>query len=414
MLAEKSPGLRSVRRPASVNGPEFDLAYCRVGPRGRVPVVVLPGGPGLASTLPYQGFRTRAAKSGVDTIMIEHRGIGLSRRDTAGDPLPPAAITIRAVVDDIAAVLNAEGIAEAVIYGSSYGTYLASGFGIVHPDRVAGMVLDSVMLSAHDHHVVREHTRRLLWDGDVPELQGCARLLREVVACGADQDQACDVARIVYEFGGRKLLNRILTQALAGRANRTWKSIAQLGRSEIDDEIAAPYVMEFEPVGPIAFTELNYAPPPDGGPFDPAPQFAATARKYPAFAGEPFDIPSLMPQFDWPVALIVGSRDLRTPRPIAERAASVLPHAQVVQIDNGHSALDTHQLAALHVLTRMASGDHELLNTAQDRAVVDALPVRGAAGRFLSRIISVKLIADKAVSFPRTLIKRIRHAARWS
>ena len=42
------------------------------------------------------------------------------------------------------------------IYGTSYGTYLAAGFGVRHPDRVHAMVLDSPVLSAHDIDAVRD------------------------------------------------------------------------------------------------------------------------------------------------------------------------------------------------------------------------------------------------------------------
>ncbi len=409
--AEKSPGLRTIRRPASANNPEFDLAYTRIGPRGNLPVVVLPGGPGLASILPYRRFRARAAKSGIDIIMVEHRGIGLSRADTTGNPIPTTATNIVAVIDDIAAVLDAENVAEAVIYGSSYGTYIASGFGIVHPGRVAGMVLDSAVLSAHDHHIVRSHCRSLLWDGDTPELAECAQLLRKLVSAGTNQNQASDVARIVYEFGGTRLLARVLTQAAVGRANRTWKFIAKLGDSEINDEIASAYFMELGPVGRIAFTELNYAPLPDGKPFDPATQFTATARKYPPFFEEPFDIPTRLPYFDWPTAIIAGARDLRTPQPIADRAAALLRDVHLVKIANGHSALDTHQLAALHVINRMVGRNSSYLAAPEDQALLDALPFRGSPIRFLPHIISMYLRWDKALSSPRALAKKLRRSS---
>ena len=404
--ATGSPGLRTLRRPAVEGSPEFDLAYTRTGPSDGVPVVVLPGGPGLASILPYRQFRARAAKHGIHTIMIEHRGIGLSRCDTNGNPLPASAISIMLAVDDIEAVLAAEEISEAIVYGSSYGTYLAAGFGIAHPERVAGMILDSVVLSAEDHHIVRSHCRSLLWDGDAPELADCARLLRSLVTAGFDQDQASDVARIVYEFGGRALLRRVLTQAATGRAIQTWKFVTRIGNSEIGDDIASPYVMEFGPVGQIAFTELNYAPTPDGKPFDPATQFAAAAEKYPDFAREPFDVRGSMAQFDWPTTIILGARDLRTPPPIAELAAALLPDVRVVKLDNGHSALDTHQLAALHVIGRMAGRDGARLDTAEDQAVIAALPHRGSAVRFLPHIISFALRWDHAVSAVRVRLSR--------
>ncbi|MDZ7917340.1 MAG: alpha/beta fold hydrolase [Rhodococcus sp. (in: high G+C Gram-positive bacteria)] len=404
-LASASPGLRSLRRPATADSPEFDLAYTRTGPPSTLPVVVLPGGPGLASVLPYRRFRARAAKRGVDTIMIEHRGIGLSRSDIRGQHLPRRAVTIAAVLDDIAAVLEHEKIEAAVIYGSSYGTYLACGLGIEHPDLVAGMVLDSTVLSAHDHHEVRTHARSLLWDGKHPDTESSARMLRALVADGSFAlDQACDVARLTYEFGGPGLLHRFLNQSAAGRARRTWSFISNLGRSEIGDETAAPFWMEFGPVGGIAFTELNYAPEPDGGPFDPAPQFTSVADEYPPFSGEPFDVPAHLPSFAWPTVLIAGSRDMRTPRPVAELAHSLIPSSTFLDVDNGHSALDTHQLIALHVIERMTQNRFDLLATPSDMEMIRRLPIRGSFTRFLPHIISIRLRFDKAAAVVAQLI----------
>ena len=61
MIAAPVKGVRRVRRPATATAPAFDLAYVRSGPRADIPIVVIPGGPGLASVLPYRGLRRRAA-----------------------------------------------------------------------------------------------------------------------------------------------------------------------------------------------------------------------------------------------------------------------------------------------------------------------------------------------------------------
>ncbi|MDF2993630.1 MAG: hydrolase, partial [Microbacterium sp.] len=108
-----------VRRPATEETPAFDLTYVRSGPRGATPVLVIPGGPGLASVVPYRGLRRWAARGGLDLIMVEHRGVGRSRTGLDGRPLPPAAMRVTAVLDDLAAVLDAEAIDRAVIVGSS-------------------------------------------------------------------------------------------------------------------------------------------------------------------------------------------------------------------------------------------------------------------------------------------------------
>src|SRR5215218_6162086 len=122
------PGVRAIRRPVrNGSSDEFDLYYVRSGRKTAHPLVVIPGGPGAASIALYRGFRRRAAAEGLDVIMIEHRGIGMSRHDDGGNDLPPEALTIDQVVDDIAAVLDDAQVAKAAVYGTSYGTYVVAG-----------------------------------------------------------------------------------------------------------------------------------------------------------------------------------------------------------------------------------------------------------------------------------------------
>ena len=108
----------------------------------------------------------------------------MSRHDDSGCDLPPEALTIDQVVDDVAAVLDDAQVDKAVIYGTSYGTYVAAGVGVRHPDRVHAMVLDSPLLSAADIDDVRDATRRLLWDGDDPETAELAAKVRQLVDDG--------------------------------------------------------------------------------------------------------------------------------------------------------------------------------------------------------------------------------------
>lgn len=51
--------------------------------------------------------------------MVEHRGIGMSRKTAEGADLDPEAITVAGVLDDVIAVLNAEQIDQVIVYGSS-------------------------------------------------------------------------------------------------------------------------------------------------------------------------------------------------------------------------------------------------------------------------------------------------------
>ena len=104
--AERMSGARSIARRLP-DGRLFDVAYVRTGPTGGPTVLMVPGGPGLASVLPYPVVRAIAAAKGLDVLMVEHRGVGLSRRDQDGLDLPSAALTIEDAVADLVAVRRA-------------------------------------------------------------------------------------------------------------------------------------------------------------------------------------------------------------------------------------------------------------------------------------------------------------------
>lgn len=384
----------TVERPAGPHA-RFLLHWVRTAARTALPpVLAIPGGPGLASVLPYRSLRRRAARRGLDLIMVEHRGIGLSGRDLDGADLPMEHVTITEAVDDLAAVLDAAGVAQAVVYGSSYGTYLAQAFAVRHPERVAGVVLDSPMLAVVDDlATVRSHLRRLLWDGLDPATARSAALLRGMVADGVvTPDEIGLPVQLAYEFGGPALLARLLE----GRARRgpglTWSEIVRIGTREADGA-GQPLVYEPQAVRGIAFGELGFGLPPDGHPLDPQRTFVRAALDAPAYAGEPFDLPAALEALDRPLAVISGERDLRTPRPIAERIVALAPDAVLVPLAaTGHSALDTHHLAALEVAARVAAGEHRTLPA--DAGTITALPRRGAS-RLLGPMVSVGLRVDR-------------------
>ena len=66
-------------------------------------------------------------------------------------------------------MLDDAQVEKATIYGTSYGTYLAAGLGVRHPDRVHAMILDSPLLSADDIDVVRQATRACCGTGTSPK-----------------------------------------------------------------------------------------------------------------------------------------------------------------------------------------------------------------------------------------------------
>src|SRR5262245_57603458 len=201
-----APGLDVAGQPAPGGDQQFDVFYVRTGRKSAHPLVVIPGGPGCASIALYRGLRRRAAADGLDVIMVEHHGVGMSRHDDSGADLPPEALTIEQVVDDVVGVLDDAQVDKAVIYGTSYGTYIAAGVGVRHPDRVSGMILDSPVLSADDIDAVRDATRRLLWEGEAPETADLAPKVRQLVNQEVLSPEAAQLAAAVYGFAGPAVL----------------------------------------------------------------------------------------------------------------------------------------------------------------------------------------------------------------
>ena len=85
------PGVRPVRRPVRPGRVtrSSTCSTCVPAASRHIPLVMIPGGPGAASIALYRGFRRRAAAEGLDVIMVEHRGVGMSRHDDSGADLPP-------------------------------------------------------------------------------------------------------------------------------------------------------------------------------------------------------------------------------------------------------------------------------------------------------------------------------------
>lgn len=398
---------RTLDRPIGAGRPgSFPLTWLRTGPTGLrtrpgsrkgpagLPILVIPGGPGMASALLYRGFRRRAAARGLDVIMVEHRGVGLSRRDAQGRDLPREAVTLEAAAADLAAVLDAAGAEQAVVVGSSYGTYLAQLLAVRHPERVAALVLDSPILSVEgDLAMTRAHRRALLWEGEDQTTAHLAALVRAQAGRGEPMPVLTQVVATVYEFCGPEVLERLLRARARGRLSRLWDLLAQLGTAEIGTAESAgttfPFVLEPDLVEGIAYGELGYALPPDGGPLDPQLLFAPIAHRVPPFRGEPVDLRTEAPRYGFPTLVLSGDRDLRTPRPIARALAELAPRGMLLELARtGHSVLDTHQEALLEIMALAASGQIE---QAPDRAAALAdLPRRGISpdvGALLSAVI---------------------------
>jgi proline iminopeptidase len=397
------PGVRPVRRPVSPgNAEHFDLYYVRTGRKSAHPLVIIPGGPGVASLQLYKGLRRRAAAGGLDVIMIEHRGVGMSRHDDSGADLPPEALSVDQVVDDVAAVLDDAHVDSAVIYGTSYGTYIAAGLGVRHPGRVRAMILDSPLLSRDDIAAVRDALRGLLLKGDSPETAALAPKVRRLVDAGVITASGGQVAATVYGYGGAALLDRQLDLLLDGR-NMLWRGLSRfttIGTRKV------PYRFEIDLVSRIAFRELDYAAKPDGLPLDPALAIREALSETAAFEAEPYDLVAEMPKFDWPTVVIAGGRDLFTPQAVAQRIASLLPNPVLLTLPTmAHSAIDFREPAALAIAGAVWRG--HLDGLADQAPTLDALRARPVL-RLLWKAIDVAATAEAVLpAVPPGLVRRL-------
>jgi pimeloyl-ACP methyl ester carboxylesterase len=374
----------------------------RTGRKSPHPLVIIPGGPGVASVQMYKGLRRRATAAGLDVIMIEHRGVGMSRHDDSGADLPPQSMTVNQVVDDVAAVLDDAHVDSAIVYGASYGTYIAAGVGVRHPDRAHAMVLDSPLLSRHDIVIVRRAIRRLLLRGDSPETVALAPKMRKLVDAGVMTPTATQVVATIYGYGGAGLLERQLDLLLERRKLLWWTLSRFTTLSNL------PYRYEEDLVSRIAFRELDYAAEPDGLPLDPAVAESEARTQRVSFEDEPYDLPAELPNFTWPTAVISGGRDLITPPAVADRVASLLPNAVLVSLPSmAHSALDFREPVALAAADAVRRGD--LKGLAAQASALDALPPRPEV-RLLWKVIETAAAAEAALPIPTPLLRRLSSA----
>ena len=419
------PGVRPIRRPVRRGvDDEFDVYYVRTGRKSAHPLLIIPGGPGAASIALYRALRRRAAIDGLDVIMVEHRGVGLSRHDDAGRDLPPEALSIDMVIDDIVAVLDDAGVDRAVVYGTSYGSYLAAGLGVRHPSRIHAMVLDSPLLSADDIDDVRAQIRRVLWDGqnrtddkngtgsqngtddkNVMDPGGgeLAGKVRRLVTDGVLAPTTVLRAADMYGIAGPDVLGRQLDLLLAGH-DWLWTAVGLGTRLLL--ERRTPYHHEPDLVERIAYRELNYGAVPDGGPLDPAVAFREIASGDVDFVAEPYDLTSAMPGFTWPTAVISGGRDLTTPPVVARRITDLIPDSVLIELPTtGHSILDTREHAALEICKAAFTGEIRQLSSRSSE--LDALPANVTV-RLLVRSIRIAAKAESVV--PDAVPRAVRQA----
>lgn len=326
------------------------------------PILILPDGPGTASVLPYDVLRRMMTQRGLDVLMMEHRGVGLSRLDAEGEDLPAAAMTLDAVLGDILAVLDHAAVPRAVVYGSGYGAYLAQLLAALHPERVHALVLDSPRVASCDDAVARAVFRAHYREGTYDRTESIARVIRRLCAEGViDGHRAGPVLLAVHDFGGPEAVGELVDLLAQDRGRLTWTSIRQvLTRQWLQ---STPYVQEDDLVARILHTEMGVgAPDPDGGDLDPLGLLVQQARTVPPFAGEEHDLRALAPSISAPTVILSGREDLRTPPAIAEGLAELIPDAHLVSLPRtGHGILDTHPSVAIIAAWWAAAGQGDRL-----------------------------------------------------
>ncbi|MEM6438510.1 MAG: alpha/beta hydrolase [Pseudomonadota bacterium] len=130
MRVEIAPGIRLF----------FDVEGAALVPDGprlrrRPTLILLHGGPGADHSIYKPAFS--ALSDLAQVIYLDHRGNG--RSHIGG----PEDWTLDRWADDLAAFCDALEIEAPVIYGASFGGFVAQAFAIRHPDRVAGLILSN-------------------------------------------------------------------------------------------------------------------------------------------------------------------------------------------------------------------------------------------------------------------------------
>ncbi len=365
--------------PGRDGSPTFPLAFTHSGAGEDRPVlVIIPGGPGFASIVPYATIRPKAVTAGFEVVMVEHRGVGLSRKDAAGEDLPVGAMRVEYVARDLRTVLDHLGIDRAWIHGTSYGGYLSQIFGAMFPGKVAGMFLDCTWHAAAGEEQTREYNRDLFLRGVRPEgfpeglsprTEPAAAKVREVLEKGvAPEHEVVAVVPPAYELLGPEVLDLVLGVLLAGR-RREWNWFAGFVERELDG--ITRYVMEAEPSVAIHYRQL-YDLSPDGKPFDTALTWSARSHRYPSFEGEPYNLSGELAKFDWPAVLLSGERDTRTPPFRLEQISRLLPHSTHVTFPNvGHDLLRFRAREALPLEAAAVRGGVEEAARAAGNVVTD-------------------------------------------
>jgi pimeloyl-ACP methyl ester carboxylesterase len=379
---------------------------------------VLAGGPGDAASFFFarNSAPVRALRATHDVVLVDQRGTGRS----APIDCPPdegaagcaaklgAAVhsyTTAAFVEDLEAVRAALEVDKVVLYGISYGSYVAQAFARRHPDRVSALVLDAVLdqQDADDAlfgygftalpGVVRSwcaggRCRGFTRDpyADLVAVVGRLRAGRGIRGVAVDENgRARRGEANIVGLGAALLLADVnywlrrelpAALALARRGDGTW--LIRVGEAA---SLAVPYDPRNSSEGlSLAAACEDYEQAWARG--TPVDEREAEARRRfgaaPADAFAPFgaDIaylaldpaacapwPSLAqspavtgPLPDVPALLLTGGSDLRTPSAAARRVAALLPQARLLVVASAGHGVPGDEPCAGRAITAFLSG----------------------------------------------------------
>lgn len=408
---------RSGRVPGSVDL-YVERAAADEGRAGRGVVLAISGGPGQSATSNTGGFAGELLGNvgGRDVVVMDQRGTGASgaldcpELERPGDePIDErtarcaqrlgerrSLYTTRDSVADLEALRVALGEEKVVLYGASYGTKVALGYALRHPDRVERLILDAVV----------EETGQDPFDRD--SLAAIPRVMREICrgeCAGVTHDAARDLALLADLLDGRPLTGPVVDPRGRRRTARmTMRDLYQevraadalpesrarlpgLVRAAIDQD-PAPLLRMVTRAGieapreddlPSAADTLSFtlqaatlceeAPLPwsrTAGPQERDAQAAAAAAARPDTSFEPFareavlarDSNSLLfqcrrwpaapeapvlgpgPLPDVPALVLEGREDIRTPLEVGRRVAARFPRGRLLEVPKaGHVTL---------------------------------------------------------------------------
>jgi pimeloyl-ACP methyl ester carboxylesterase len=355
-------------------------------------LLFLTGGPGQpgVSLISRVVSRLGAALAGYRLVMFDQRGTGAAALECPGlqaeagssdlTVVPPSAVTSCAMqigstrrffttaetVGDIEALRVALGVGQLTLDGVSYGTYVAERYTLAHPQRVARLVLDSV--------VPQQGVDPLY----IATLQATGPVLRS--ACAQEHcnwDPARDLKTVVNRYhNGPQLLNALVAESVEvpsfsevlgplhdaadGSPQSLDRFLAAIPRYESApaDELSqglheSTLCLDLSaPWNPQASTNqrasalrlaLSHVSASSLYPFDRATAYGNGLAQGclqwpptippPVYEGDPSQpLPSI------PVLILVGDRDLSTPLAWARQEAAVAPDAKLVIVRGaGHS-----------------------------------------------------------------------------